>query len=143
MISAISTRGMKKTSAATCECKKSDAFEIRINKVPLSIHNDRILIAKFEEVITMVGEETVQGLDFDIKTKNRHNHIGNVYAARQAFCRALCDHYGKFSDEYKKQEIKNAMVKLDRYTVVTDTRRKEAKKYGGKGARARYQKSYR
>ncbi|KAI5154678.1 hypothetical protein ENBRE01_3439, partial [Enteropsectra breve] len=31
----------------------------------------------------------------------------------------------------------------DRYTVVTDTRRKEAKKYGGKGARARYQKSYR
>ena len=34
-------------------------------------------------------------------------------------------------------------MQFDRFSIVTDTRVKEQKKYGGSGARARYQKSYR
>ena len=46
-------------------------------------------------------------------------------------------------DEVSKKEIKDILVQYDRSLLVADPRRCEAKKFGGPGARARYQKSYR
>ena len=46
-------------------------------------------------------------------------------------------------DEQSKNEIKNKLLAYDRSLIITDARRSEAKKFGGPGARARYQKSYR
>ena len=46
-------------------------------------------------------------------------------------------------DEQSKKEIKDILVQFDRTLLVADPRRCEAKKFGGPGARARYQKSYR
>ena len=46
-------------------------------------------------------------------------------------------------DEASKQEIKDILINYDRSLLVSDPRRCEAKKFGGPGARARYQKSYR
>ena len=46
-------------------------------------------------------------------------------------------------DEASKKEIKDILVQYDRSLLVADPRRCEAKKFGGPGARARYQKSYR
>jgi len=140
---AVTTRGTKKSSVATCVCKNTGNFEIRINQIPLDIHTDKLLIAKFKEILEIVSRESLSGLDFDIKTGKNNNHVGNIYASRQAFCKAILAYVGTYSDEYKKREIKEAIVRFDRYAVVADTRRREPKKYGGPGARARYQKSYR
>ena len=46
-------------------------------------------------------------------------------------------------DEASKKEIKDLLVQYDRTLLVADPRRCEAKKFGGPGARARFQKSYR
>lgn len=46
-------------------------------------------------------------------------------------------------DEASKKEIKNVLINYDRSLLVADPRRCEPKKFGGPGARARYQKSYR
>ncbi len=46
-------------------------------------------------------------------------------------------------DEVAKKDIKDILLSYDRSLLVADTRRKEPKKFGGPGARARYQKSYR
>ena len=46
-------------------------------------------------------------------------------------------------DEASKREIKEILVQYDRTLLVADPRRCEPKKFGGPGARARYQKSYR
>jgi len=46
-------------------------------------------------------------------------------------------------DEASKKEIKDILVQYDRTLLVGDPRRCEPKKFGGPGARARYQKSYR
>jgi predicted transport protein len=46
-------------------------------------------------------------------------------------------------DEASKKEIKDILVQYDRTLLVADPRRCEPKKFGGPGARARYQKSYR
>lgn len=46
-------------------------------------------------------------------------------------------------DEASKKEIKDALIQYDRTLLVADPRRCEPKKFGGPGACARYQKSYR
>ena len=46
-------------------------------------------------------------------------------------------------DEASKKEIKDVLAAYDRTLLVADPRRTEPKKFGGPGARARYQKSYR
>ena len=46
-------------------------------------------------------------------------------------------------DEASKKEIKDVLTQYDRTLLVADPRRCEPKKFGGPGARARYQKSYR
>ena len=46
-------------------------------------------------------------------------------------------------DEVSKKEIRDILIQYDRSLLVADPRRAEAKKFGGPGARARYQKSYR
>lgn len=46
-------------------------------------------------------------------------------------------------DEASKKEIRDILVAYDRTLLVADPRRCEPKKFGGPGARARYQKSYR
>lgn len=46
-------------------------------------------------------------------------------------------------DEQSKNEIKNILLSYDRTLLVADPRRCEPKKFGGPGARARFQKSYR
>ncbi|CAD5188133.1 unnamed protein product [Musa acuminata subsp. malaccensis] len=42
-----------------------------------------------------------------------------------------------------KKEIKDILVRYDRTLLVADPRRCEPKRFGGRGARARFQKSYR
>ena len=91
-------------------------------------------------------------------------HVAQVYAIRQAIAKSLVAYYQKCNhhivhlfcvmllkaiclhsdvDEASKQEIKDILINYDRSLLVSDPRRCEAKKFGGPGARARYQKSYR
>ncbi len=44
-------------------------------------------------------------------------------------------------DEASKREIKDLLTNYDRSLLVADPRRCEPKKFGGPGARARFQKS--
>ena len=64
-------------------------------------------------------------------------------AIRQAIAKSLVAYYQKFVDEASKKEIKDILLTYDRTLLVADPRRCEPKKFGGLGARARYQKSYR
>jgi len=56
-----------------------------------------------------------------------------------------CNLWVVFSDvdEASKKEIKDILASYDKSLLVADPRRSESKKFGGPGARARYQKSYR
>ena len=70
-------------------------------------------------------------------------HTSQVYAIRQAIAKAIVAYYQKYVDEQSKNELKKALIAYDRTLLVADPRRSEPKKFGGPGARARYQKSYR
>lgn len=62
---------------------------------------------------------------------------------RQAIAKAIVAFYQKYVDEASKREIKETLLQFDRSLLVADPRRCEPKKFGGRGARARFQKSYR
>jgi len=70
-------------------------------------------------------------------------HTSQVYAIRQAIAKAIVSYYAKFVDEQSKNELKKVYLAYDRSLLVADPRQSEPKKFGGPGARARYQKSYR
>lgn len=52
-------------------------------------------------------------------------------------------YYAKYVDEHTKNQLKTILIAFDRSLLVADPRRCEPKKFGGKGARSRFQKSYR
>lgn len=144
MAELVTTRGVKKSNVAVCKVENTGKFEVRVNKIPLSIFPDSLLVAKFQEILNIIPEEVYSKLDFDISTNLKEGgSVGRAYAARMAFCKALLAHISQFSDEYIKQEVKAAILAFDRFALVADSRKREPKKYGGPGARARYQKSYR
>eukprot|EP00351_Strombidinopsis_sp_SopsisLIS2011_P003455 CAMPEP_0116873936 /NCGR_PEP_ID=MMETSP0463-20121206/5275_1 /TAXON_ID=181622 /ORGANISM="Strombidinopsis sp, Strain SopsisLIS2011" /LENGTH=65 /DNA_ID=CAMNT_0004516833 /DNA_START=304 /DNA_END=501 /DNA_ORIENTATION=+ len=64
-------------------------------------------------------------------------------AVRMAIAKGIIAYYQKFVDEQSKRELKDLLLQYDKGLLVSDPRRCEPKKFGGKGARARFQKSYR
>lgn len=70
-------------------------------------------------------------------------YVAQIYAIRQAIAKSLVAFYQKYVDEAQKREIKDILLSYDRTLLVADPRRREPKKFGGRGARARFQKSYR
>ncbi len=66
-----------------------------------------------------------------------------LIAIRQAISKSLIAYYQKYHDEATKRELKEVLIQYDKGLLVADPRRMEPKKFGGQGARARYQKSYR
>merc|ERR1712071_399753 len=130
-IQSVQVFGRKKTATAVAYCKRGHGL-IKVNGRPLSII----------EPILLLGRDRFAGVDIRIKVKGG-GHFAQVYAIRQAIAKSLVAYYQKYVDEASKQEIKDILINFDRSLLVADPRRCEAKKFGGPGARARYQKSYR
>jgi small subunit ribosomal protein S16e len=96
---------------------------------------------RWEETGTKSDSATA---DVDIRVRvSGGGHISQVYAIRQAIAKSIVAYYQKYVDEHSKNQLKQALVQYDRTLLVADNRRCEPKKFGGPGARARYQKSYR
>merc|ERR1711920_1007498 len=78
----------------------------------------------------LLGKNRTSSLDLRVRVKGG-GHVSQMYAVRQAI------------DKATKAEVKNLLLEYDRTLLVADPRRCEPKKFGGRGARARFQKSYR
>nr|GMD02657.1 40S ribosomal protein S16 [Ipomoea batatas]GMD05110.1 40S ribosomal protein S16 [Ipomoea batatas]GMD07164.1 40S ribosomal protein S16 [Ipomoea batatas] len=115
--------GRKKTAVAVTHCKRGRGL-IKINGVPIELIQPEILRYKAFEPILLLGRHRFAGVDMRIRVK------GGAF-------------YQKYVDEQSKKEIKDILVRYDRTLLVADPRRCEPKKFGGRGARARFQKSYR
>ncbi|CAK9221482.1 unnamed protein product [Sphagnum jensenii] len=92
--------------------------------------------------ILLLGRQKFAGVDMRIRVKGG-GHNSQIYAIRQSIAKALVAYYQKFIDEQSKKEIKDVLLRYDRTLLVDDPRRCEPKKFGGRGARFRFQKSYR
>ncbi|UCE28774.1 MAG: 30S ribosomal protein S9 [Candidatus Bathyarchaeota archaeon] len=128
------TSGKRKTAIARATARAGKG-RIRINKVPIEIFEPKIARDKIMEPFLQIGEETWKKLDINVKVSGG-GFMGQAEATRTAIARALL----KWT---KSTRLRTVFTDYDRALVVGDSRRKEPKKFGGPGARARDQKSYR
>ena len=126
--------GKRKTAVAKAVVKPGMG-RIRINMTPLEIYEPKVARQKIMEPLMQAGDEVWKQLDIDIKVWGG-GYMGQAEAARMAIANALL----KWT---KSTQLRTAFTEYDRTMIVGDPRRKEPKKFGGPGARARDQKSYR
>eukprot|EP01119_Soliformovum_irregulare_P005335 TRINITY_DN17105_c0_g1_i1.p1 TRINITY_DN17105_c0_g1~~TRINITY_DN17105_c0_g1_i1.p1 ORF type:complete len:148 (-),score=40.16 TRINITY_DN17105_c0_g1_i1:199-642(-) len=140
-VPSVQTFGRKRSAIATATCRKGKGI-IKVNGSPIELVEPEILRYKVFEPILLLGSARFAGVDIRISIRGG-GQSSRIYAIRQALARAIVAYYQKYVDEAQKKEIKEILVNHDRSLLVADPRRCEAKKFGGPGARARIQKSYR
>lgn len=125
----------KRKTAMSRAVVRPGAGRIRINKTPLEILEPEIAREKIMEPLLQAGDEVWKQLDIDVKTVGG-GYMGQAEAARMALTNAIL----KWT---KSTHLRTVFAEYDRTMIVGDSRKKEPKKFGGPGARARDQKSYR
>ena len=126
--------GKRKTAVARA-IVKAGAGRIRINRIPVEIYEPEIAREKIMEPLLQAGDEVWKQLDMDIKTSGG-GFMGQAEAARVTVANALL----KWT---KSSHLRTVFTEYDRTMIAGDSRSKEPKKFGGPGARAKEQKSYR
>jgi small subunit ribosomal protein S9 len=126
--------GKRKTAIAKATVR-TGAGRIRVNNVPLEIFEPEVAREKIREPLIQAGEDVWKQLDISIKVKGG-GFMGQAEASRMTLANALL----KWT---KSSHLRSVFLKYDRTMVAGDPRRKEPKKFGGPGARAKDQKSYR
>jgi len=133
--------GKKKTATAVAFIRNGRGA-IKINSQPIKLVQPEILRFKIYEPVLVVGEEHFRDINVRCRVSGG-GHTSQVYALRQAMAKALVAYYAKYKDAASALELKKLYHSYDRGLLISDPRRAEAKKFGGRGARARRQKSYR
>ncbi|UCG44969.1 MAG: 30S ribosomal protein S9 [Candidatus Bathyarchaeota archaeon] len=126
--------GKRKTAIARATIRAGKG-RIRINNVPIEIFEPRIARDRIMEPLLHSEEEAWKKLDINVKVSGG-GFMGQAEATRTAVARGLLQWT-------KSARLKTIFTDYDRAMIVGDPRRKEPKKFGGPGARARDQKSYR
>jgi small subunit ribosomal protein S9 len=126
--------GKRKTATARAVAR-SGIGRIRINRTPLEIFEPEISREKIKEPLLQAGDEVWKQVDVDVKVSGG-GYMGQAEAARMAIANALL----KWT---KSAHLRTVFSEYDRTMIVGDARKKEPKKFGGPGARAKEQKSYR
>jgi small subunit ribosomal protein S9 len=127
------TSGKKKTAIARATVKEGEG-RVRINSQPVELIEPEISRLKMLEPFRIV-DSVRDGVDIDVEVSGG-GISGQADAVRTAIARGLVQHSGD-------AELRDAYMEFDRSLLVNDVRQSEPKKWGGPGARARYQKSYR
>jgi small subunit ribosomal protein S9 len=128
------TSGKKKTAVARATVRDGEG-RVRINSQPVELVEPEMARLKMLEPFRIAGDDLRDSLDIDV-TVNGGGCSGQADAVRTALARGLVQHLND-------AELREAYMQFDRSLLVNDVRQSEPKKWGGPGARARYQKSYR
>jgi small subunit ribosomal protein S16e len=137
----VQTFGRKKNSVAVAYVTKGKGL-IKVNGCPIELIQPEILRYKVYEPILLLGPSRFSEIDIRIRVKGG-GYTSQIYAIRQSIAKGIVAYYQKYVDEVSKKEIKEILLSYDRSLLVADPRRTEPKKFGGRGARAKKQKSYR
>ncbi|PSQ43169.1 30S ribosomal protein S9 [Halobacteriales archaeon SW_7_68_16] len=127
------TSGKKKTAVARATVTDGDGT-VRVNAQPVELVEPEMARLKMLEPFRIAsGYRDDVDIDVDV---SGGGVMGQADAVRTAIARSLVEHAGD-------AELRDAYMEFDRSLLVNDVRQSEPKKWGGPGARARYQKSYR
>ncbi|MFB6161864.1 MAG: 30S ribosomal protein S9 [Halococcoides sp.] len=128
------TSGKKKTAVARATVTEGDG-RVRIGSRPVELVDPELAKLKMLEPFRIADDDLREAVDVEVRVEGG-GVMGQADAARTAIARGLVEHTND-------AELRDAFMAFDRTLLVNDVRQPEAKKWGGPGARARYQKSYR
>ncbi len=133
MAKIINTSGKRKTAIARATLKSGNG-RVRINSVPLEIYGTELVRMKISEPLLLVPT-ALDGIDATIDVAGG-GVMGQAEAVRTAIARGIVEWHND-------PQIKDIYLAYDRTLLVNDSRQKETKKPHGRGARKKFQKSYR
>ncbi|ERH05765.1 MAG: archaeal ribosomal protein S9P [Halonotius sp. J07HN4] len=128
------TSGKKKTAIARATVSEGEG-RVRVNSQPVELVEPEMAQLKMLEPFRIADDDLRDSVDIDV-TVEGGGFSGQADAVRTALARGLVQHHND-------AELREAYREFDRSLLVNDVRQSEKKKWGGPGARARYQKSYR
>jgi small subunit ribosomal protein S9 len=128
------TSGKKKTAIARATVREGSG-RVRIDGQPVELVEPELARLKMMEPFRIAEDDLRDRVDVDV-TVQGGGFSGQADAVRTAIARGLVEHTND-------AELRDAFMSFDRSLLVNDVRQTESKKWGGPGARARYQKSYR
>jgi small subunit ribosomal protein S9 len=128
------TSGKKKTAVARATVREGEG-RVRVNAQPVELTEPELAQLKMLEPFRLADDELREEVDIEVDVQGG-GVMGQADAARTAIARGLVQHTND-------AELRDAFMEFDRSLLVNDVRQSESKKWGGPGARARYQKSYR
>jgi small subunit ribosomal protein S9 len=134
MVKIINTSGKNKTAIARAKITEGVGC-IRVNKKPIEIYEPEIARLKILEAVAFMSDNVTSKIDIDVNVRGG-GIMGQANAVRTAIGKGVVEWTGDLA-------VKDAMLAYDRSLLVNDSRQKETKKFGGPGARAKSQKSYR
>ncbi len=126
--------GKRKTAIARATVRQGKG-RIRINNIPLEIYEPKLARDKILEPLLLTDEKILNQLDINVIVSGG-GFMGQAEAVRMALAKSLL----KWT---KSTRLRTTYRDYDRTMIAGDPRRSEPKKFGGPGARARDQKSYR
>jgi small subunit ribosomal protein S9 len=133
MSKVINTSGKRKTAIARATFREGKG-RVRINSVPLEIFRTELIRMKVSEPLLLIPN-AIDEIDISVDVKGG-GVTGQAEAIRTAIARGIL----KWHND---PQIKDLYLTYDRTLLVNDSRQKEAKKPHGRGARKKFQKSYR
>jgi len=129
----VNTSGKRKTAIAKATIRAGTG-RVRVNKKPVEIIEPDIVKNKILEPL-LIAKNFVEGVDIDVVVSGG-GIMGQAEAVRTAIARGLVE----WTED---STLKEYLYRYDRSLMVNDSRQKETKKFGGRGARDKRQKSYR
>jgi small subunit ribosomal protein S9 len=127
------TTGKRKTSKARVVVSEGKG-RVRVNNTPIHLYKPDLAREKVMESLWLAGE-AVDNVDIKVKV-----HGGGYMSQAEAVRMGIAQGLVRWT---RSKRLRTTYLEYDRTMLAGDGRRKESKKFGGPGARARKQKSYR
>ena len=147
-IKSVQTSGKRKTAIARASVKKGQG-RVRVNGSPIQIMEPEMARLKAMEPLAIADAmKKLAKVDISVDVQGGGT-MGQVDAIRTAIARGLVLwNQGKpekdaDGNDIIDEELRDEFLRFDRSLLVNDPRRKEPKHQMGRGARKKWQKSYR
>lgn len=127
--------GKRKTSIAKATLKQDGHGNILVDHVPYTVIPEEVYRERIQEVVDLIGQDELKDIDIHV-TVSGGGRMSQVNAVRTAIARVVMESKGT-------SVLRARLQDYDRSLLSGDARHTEPKKYGGRSARARRQKSYR
>jgi len=131
----VQASGKRKSAIARVVLKHPSKGQIKINSVPLHLYEPEIARMRIQEVLEIANHPKIEKCDITVRVKGG-GIMGQTDAVRIAIAKSIQKFLGT-------KTIERTFREYDDSLLSGDSRRTEPKKFGGKKARARRQKSFR